>query len=115
MIDMMDGADGVPASEFPPVIEFSAEATPTGSRWLSGSGGCARYMGAYDAGRSGSFSLDGPLVITRGTCSDAELQLLSLYSIGMESATRYSVEGDSLAIDFAGGTIRFVRAVPPGA
>lgn len=108
-IDMADGEDVMPGAERVPFIVFSEEATPTGSRWLSGSGGCTEFTGAYDAGRTGRFATAGRMVISAGVCSEPELQFANLFMIGLESATSYEVDGDSLALDFGGGTLRLTR------
>ena len=108
-IDMADGEDVVPGPERVPFVVFSDEATPTGSRWLSGSGGCTEFTGAYDAGRTGRFATAGRMVISAGVCSEPELQLANLFMIGLESATGYEVDGDALALDFGGGTLRLTR------
>ena len=108
-IVMADGEDVMPGAERVPFIVFSDEATPTGSRWLSGSGGCTEFTGAYDAGPTGRFATAGRMVISAGVCSEAERQLANLFLIGLESATSYQVDGDSLALDFGGGTLRLTR------
>lgn len=108
-IDMNDGEHVSPDEDRVPMVDFSDEATPTGSRWLSGSGGCTRFTGAYDAGGSGRFATAGRMVISAGRCSESELQVANLFVIGLESATSYEIANDTLSMEFGGGTLRLVR------
>lgn len=113
LIDMADGEDLAPVADAVPTLTLSAEATPTGSRSFSGSGGCNRMMGSYDAGSSGRFSMAQPPAMTMMMCAEPVMRVEQLLGLGLESASTWSVDGDVLEIGFGGGTLRFERA--PGA
>jgi heat shock protein HslJ len=108
-IDMSDGEDVMPVADAVPTLSFSAEATPTGSRTMTGFGGCNRLTGSYDAGTTGRFSLPQPPAMTRMACPDDRMRVESVLGMALESARTYSVEDDRLEIGFGGGTIRMER------
>lgn len=109
VIDMNDGEDVMPVADAVPTLTLSAEATPTGSRGLSGFGGCNRLTGSYDAGTTGRFSMPQPPAMTQMACDDARMRVESVLGMALESARTYAMEDDRLEIAFGGGTIRMER------
>ena len=69
-IDMGDGEDFVPSADAIPMLNFTAEANPTGSRILNGSGGCNRVMGGYDAGSTGRITFTNGPAMTMMACPE---------------------------------------------
>ena len=106
VIDMADGEDLTPDPEALPLLTFSEDATPTGSRILSGSSGCNRLSGSYDAGRSGSLAITGSPAMTRMACSEHIMQIERVLVIALESARSFTIEDGALTIAFGGGEIR---------
>lgn len=107
-IDMMDGGDMTPDAGALPRLVFSAEATPTGSRHLSGFGGCSQFSGAYDAGRTGRLSITGNLSMTGTGCPAAAARLEQVLGMALDGATAYEVEEDRLSISFGGGVLQLL-------
>jgi len=105
MIDMADGEDLTPDPEALPMLTFSDEATPTGSRILTGSSGCNRLSGSYDAGRSGSLAFTGSPAMTRMACPEHIMRVEQVLVIALESARSYTIEDGTLTIEFGGGEI----------
>jgi heat shock protein HslJ len=109
MIDMGDGDDVQPGGETPPTVDFTAEADPTGSRRYTGTGGCNRIMGSYDAGSTGRFSLSAGSAMTMMACPDPVMRVERIFVTALESATAYAIDGSALSIEFGGGTIHMER------
>jgi heat shock protein HslJ len=107
VVDMADGEDVEPVSERGPVVVFSEEANPTGSRLMNGSTGCNNFNATYDAGRGGRLAVSSA-VMTRMACLDDVMRVEQLFMTGLESARTYSVGEEDLIIDFGGGVLRFV-------
>ena len=105
---MMDGGDMTPDPGALPRLVFSEEATPTGSRHLSGFGGCSHFSGAYDAGRTGRLSITGNLSMTGAGCPEAAARLEQVLGMALEGATSYEVEEDRLSISFGGGVLQLL-------
>ena len=103
-----NGEETTPVSGATPTLEFTDEAEPTGSRVFSGSGGCNRLRGSYDAGTTGRISF-GSTASTEMACPEPVMQIEQRVVAALGSATRYDVEGDRLRIDFDGGAILLVR------
>lgn len=108
-IDMMDGDDFEPPSGSEPTVVFSQEADPTGSRLLNGSTGCNSFNATYDAGRGGRLAVS-PAAMTRMACEEDVMRIEQVFLIGLESASTYTIDEESLAIDFGGGVLHFVPA-----
>jgi heat shock protein HslJ len=106
LIDMSDGEDLTPDPDAIPTLTFSDEATPTGSRMLTGFTGCNRLTASYDAGRSGSLAISGSPAMTRMACPEDITRVEQILMVALESARSYSVEDAVLTIVFGGGQIR---------
>ena len=110
MVDMTDGEDFEPAPEAVPSVTFTAEANPTGSRIFNGTGGCNRIMGGYDAGSTGRITFTSGPAMTMMACPEPVMRLERVFTMGLEAARTFAIEGDSLSIDFGGGILLFERA-----
>lgn len=106
VIDRLDGEDVEPVVGFQPVVMFSEEANPTGSRLMSGSTGCNRFNATYDAGRGGRLVI-GPAALTRMACASDVMRLEQVFMIGLQGARTYAITDTGLAIDFDGGVLHF--------
>lgn len=107
VIDMSDGDDVEPTVERAPNVVFSEEASPTGSRLMSGSTGCNNFNAAYDAGRGGRLVISSA-AMTRMACTEDVMRVEQVFVISLESARTYVIDEDGLTIDFGGGVLRFV-------
>lgn len=108
-IDMGDGEDFVPSADGTPMLNFTAEANPTGSRILNGTGGCNRLMGGYDAGSTGRITFTNGPAMTMMACPEPVMRLEQVFMMGLEAARTYEIAGDRLSIDFGGGTLLMER------
>ena len=106
VIDRVDAEDFEPAVGSEPIVMFSVEANPTGSRLMNGSTGCNRFNATYDAGRGGRLVI-GSATMTRMACASDVMRLEQVFMIGLESARTYTIADKGLAIDFDGGVLHF--------
>jgi heat shock protein HslJ len=108
LITAIETADGtlVPAEGTTPSLSFSEEAMPTGSRIVTGSGGCNRISGGYDAGRTGSLAFTGSPAMTRMACPGPIMDFESALTNALSEVRSYAVEAGVLSISYVGGTIR---------
>lgn len=117
VIDMSDEEDVELSAERAPVVVFSEEANPTGSRLMNGSTGCNNFNATYDAGRGGRLAVSAA-VMTRMACAEDVMRVERFFMIGLESARTYRIGEEGLIIDFGGGVLHFVvddgRAEPAG-
>lgn len=95
-----------------PSIRFTGEAAGNGIRLtahrLTGSGGCNTVFGAYEATGSGALAVS-DLTWTEMACTPPEVMEVEqtfLHAVGLARA--YRVEGDSLVIEYDGGTVELV-------
>jgi PKD repeat protein len=77
---------------------------------VSGSSGCNNYSGTYTAQESSITS--GSLVISalsggQRQCADDVMALEARYLEALQSATQYSIQGDTLTISYVGGALVF--------
>ena len=87
----------------PPIAGTEITATFGNDRRVSGSAGCNRYTGAYDA--SGPSIEVGPLASTRMYCpTPGVMEQEQRYLVTLEASTLAAVEGDQLLLADAGGT-----------
>jgi len=101
----LEGTSWVLASltGIPPVAGTEITATFGTDRRVSGSAGCNRYTGAYDA--SGPSIEVGPLASTRMHCpTPGVMEQEQRYMVTLEAAVLVAVEGDQLLLVDAGGT-----------
>lgn len=112
-IDMMDGDDLTPVEGAEAVVTFAEEAHPTGSRMLTGTTGCNRFNGAYDAGRGGRLFVSPGVAMTRMACPPPVMEVETFFMMGLEAATTYEVTDSTLTVEFGGGTLHFVAADAP--
>jgi heat shock protein HslJ len=104
-----EGTELVPPGEAEPMLEFTAEADPTGSRRFGGSGGCNRIMGGYDAGRTGRLAIGRGPAMTMMACPEPVMSLEQAFLAALESASSYRIDGDRLTIGFDGGELHLQR------
>ncbi len=104
----VDGEELVPGDGATPVLDFTDEAEPTGSRAFAGTGGCNRLRGTYDAGTTGRISF-GPTASTQMACPEPVMRMEQRLLTTLQAATRYAVEGGRLRIDSPAGTIHLER------
>jgi heat shock protein HslJ len=109
VVDMNDGEDLEPSGEALPVLDFTDEAEPTGSRRFGGTDGCNRMLGSYDAGSTGRLAITAGPATTLMACPDSVMRLATIFRTALESATAYEIDGDQLALAFGGGVIRMQR------
>jgi hypothetical protein len=109
-------------------VTFSGEYMLEGTTWLldktipgsevtavfasgqvSGSASCNTYQGTYRSTRAvGSNTIEfGPLATTRMMCDEPLMEQERLYLTALESATRYTIKGFTLSIEYPGGTLLF--------
>ena len=73
---------------------------------VSGSSGCNRYMGPYQA-NAGNLSI-GPLASTRLACEQSLMDQEAAYLKALESTTRYGFENDLLVLRDASGATQAI-------
>jgi hypothetical protein len=109
-------------------VTFAGEYTLEGTTWLldktipgseitaifsrgqiSGSAGCNSYNGTYRASGTGDLNTItfGPLATTRMMCDEPLMEQEGLYLTALESATRFTIEGFALSIEYPGGELLF--------
>lgn len=87
----------------PPVAGTEITATFGTDRRVSGSAGCNRYTGAWEA--SGPTIEIGPLASTRMSCPmPGVMEQEQRYMVTLEAAVLAAIEGDQLLLADAGGT-----------
>ena len=109
-----DGApDAAPTPDHPITLAFVAN--DDGSRSIAGSGGVNRYMTTYTTTGDTTTGDDltiGPAASTRMMGPPEAMALEGRYLQALATATRYEEVSDDLTIFYAGGELRFTRALP---
>lgn len=105
-----EGESVDPVDDAVPTITFTAEANPTGSRLYSGSAGCNRISGAYDAGSTGRLGIAAGAAMTMMACPDPIMRMEQAFMGALERSDAYTVDGDELVIEFDGGSLLMERA-----
>jgi heat shock protein HslJ len=106
----LEGEDALtPTDDAEPMLSFSSEADPTGSRRFGGSGGCNRIMGSYDAGRTGRMAIARGPAMTMMACPEPVMSLEQAFVSALETVSAYVIDGDRLSIEFGGGVLRLER------
>jgi heat shock protein HslJ len=77
---------------------------------VTGSAGCNRYMGGYQAS-SGSLTI-GPLATTRMACEQALMDQEAAYIQALESTAEYAFDNDMLVLRDASGAIQAIFVLP---
>ena len=72
---------------------------------LDGHTGCNGIGGDYNASADGQLGLANAMGSTDRSCSDAVLAIEDAMTMGLSSATAYSIDRDMLTITFDGGSM----------
>jgi heat shock protein HslJ len=92
----------------PDGAQVTAEFT---SDQVKGAAPCNSYGGGYSV--DGKRLTVGQLVQTERACLREDLMALeSTFLKALSAATSYTIDGDTLTIDYDGGVLRFSRSVP---
>lgn len=78
---------------------------------VSGTSGCNRYGGPYEAGSDGSISL-GPLAMTEMACDDLRMTLESAYVEALGAVTSFRMSEGALALRGGEIDLTFTEEVP---
>lgn len=79
---------------------------------LSGFAGCNRIFASYRADAEGGLRVSAP-ARTRRSCEGPEAELERLITDALETAGRFSLEGDDLVLHGSAGDLRFAPAAGP--
>ncbi len=91
-----------------PVADTQVTANFADDGTVSGSGGCNTYNGGYTV--DGASIQMGPFASTRMACGEPVSAQEFAFFAAMEGATAYTIDGDTLEIVSAEGTLTFAAA-----